>query len=227
MFSNITSEKMQGYLAGLVVICLALAVVIVGVPSPEEILAEENEARLAARSVFVAPAELLDLTHYNGDDLHLLMLDVRSAEDYENFHIPGAQNMPVAEVATVLETDLITDTTAIVVMSNDETAALEAWWTLASHEGVSAYMLCGGVNNWLGTFVDESLKESLAVAEPQDDEAAYVFDGSLMAEAGKRRAAEPDPADFEIEYDAAIKIGAGGGGAEVEEEAPADAGGCG
>lgn len=230
MFSMTTPEKTQGLLAGLAVFCLAVAVILIGVPSLEERIATRNEAILAARSAHVHPGELLDLLQQVGDDFHVLMLDVRSEADYESFHIAEAQHIATSEIVdTVLDDNLVkyfADTTAIIVMSNDETAATEAWRLLAANESLHVYILDGGVNNWLNVFANEALLEDFAVTDQQDDEPGYVFDSSMRSVAGKHLAADPDPADFDIEYEAAVTIGTEGG-AEVEEVEPVDTGGCG
>ncbi len=217
---------MQAFIAGLAVFCLTAAVIIIGVPSLEERIAAEIEARLTTRSVHVHPGELLDLANNDDDDLHVLMLDVRSEADYENFHIADARHVSTTGIVdTVMDINLIkyfAGKTAIVVMSNDETAATEAWRTLITEDSLHVYILDGGVNNWLNVFADEELREAFAVTDRGDDEPGYIFDSTLMAE--ENPAANPDPDEFDISYETKVVIGTG----EETEAAPeADTGGCG
>jgi hypothetical protein len=99
-------------------------------------------------------------------------------------------------------------------MSNDETAATEAWKLLRAESVPSVYILEGGINGWIDTFADETFKDGHPVSAVADDQLAYPFDLALGA--GYPFAA-PDPAlASRLEYTPKIKLeikrGPGGGG---------------
>lgn len=227
MFS-ITPEKIPGLIAVFAVICLAVAGIIIGQPCMEEVKAAETEALLTNRTVHVHPGELLYLLRNNNDDLYTIALDVRSAAEYESFHINDAHYTSISEIMITLEELEVVkgalDQIVIVVMSNDETAATEAWRALMDQEVPNIFILDGGANNWLNVFACETFKETYAIADKQDDEPGYLFDTSLSAAAGQCLAADPNLADFDITYETRVNIGSG---AEPGEGEVAPTGGCG
>ena len=84
------------------------------------------------------------------------MLDVRSEGDYNMFHILDAEHVPADEIPDMLD-DFIQEpaNTVFVVMSNDETAATEAWKIMVAESVPNVYILSGGINGWLDTFAGE------------------------------------------------------------------------
>jgi rhodanese-related sulfurtransferase len=210
MFPKITPEKIPGLIAVVAVICLAAVTLVIGQTGI-------NEAPLDARSVHVHPGELLNLLH----SPEIVMLDVRSEESFDNFHIVNAQNVPVDEIVdAVLAMELDEEEVSIVVMSNDETAAAEAWRVLAAEDITNVFILEGGVNNWLNIFTDEEMKALYIVDGRKNEECGYVFGTDLRAAAAKNLVANPNPEAFTISYIAKI-------GAEPVAAEPASGGGCG
>jgi len=218
MFPKITPEKIPGLIAVVAVICLVAATVVIGEP--------DIESPMVDRSMYVHAGEMLTLLH----STEIVMLDVRGTEEFDNFHIINAQNVPVAEIVDAVlemgldakdveETEEASDI-SIVVMSNDETAAVEAWQALVAADIMNVYILEGGVNNWLNLFADEELKALYIVDGRQDGDCAYVFGTDLRAAAAKNLIANPNPEVFTISYIAKI-------GAAPAAAAEPDAGGCG
>lgn len=103
------------------------------------------DARIRSRSVFIDPAELLHLIHNN--QVERLLLDVRDESDYNVFHLKDAVRTTIAEIDQFWVKSIRPEQ-VIVVMSNDEARAVEAWKHLAVHRGINAYVLAGGVNRW-------------------------------------------------------------------------------
>jgi hypothetical protein len=101
--------------------------------------------------------------------------------------------------------------TVFVLMSNDEAAATEAWKILEAESVPNAYILEGGVNNWIELFGDDDLAKFNAGAG--NDELCYIFDSALGS---NYAAAEPDLHGEELEYtpkvEMEIKRGPVGGG---------------
>jgi hypothetical protein len=192
---------------GAVALCaVALGVIVIGAPSTEQKyakMAESKEAALAARDVQIAPAELFHTMYDN--KLQLLMVDVRSENDYNLFHLRGARNVPIGAVKTIVP-ELLAQAAAnrvIVVMSNDEASATTAWKTFVAEAIPNVYILEGGVNNWLAFFgQDEPTITARDNALP--DALDYAFPAAL---GDRYECAAPSLIEHEtLEYTPKIKL---------------------
>ena len=72
-----------------------------------------------------------------------------------------------------------------------------------------------GVNNWIGTFGDDSYLREQRVIERALEQPAYRFEAALGA---RHPAAEPNPAAYEFEFEPKVKL---------ELKRAAEGGGCG
>jgi rhodanese-related sulfurtransferase/uncharacterized membrane protein (DUF485 family) len=191
--------------AGALVVA-ALAIVAIGQPNTVEKwarIAAEKEAALADRSVQIHPGELLASLADN--QLQIIMLDVRSEADFNLFHLHGAENVPLAQVESIVPTLLAqtANNVVVVLISNDETAATEAWKVLAANSVPNIYILEGGVNNWIAVFAQDDPSIRPLAASPGDDRPRYLFDAAL----GDRYAsADPNPREWELEYTPKIQL---------------------
>jgi rhodanese-related sulfurtransferase len=115
-------------------------------------LAPEKETLLAERAVQIHPGELL--TSLADNQLNIVMLDVRDEADYNLFHIRRARHLPLDDVAAAIPALQLeaAANTVYVLMSNDETAATEAWKLMVAESVPNVYILEGGLNNWLTVF---------------------------------------------------------------------------
>jgi rhodanese-related sulfurtransferase/uncharacterized membrane protein (DUF485 family) len=160
---------------------------------------------LENRLVFISPAEAFK-ARYN-QAMNPIYLDVRSEADYNLYHIESAINVPqnrLAEVLPVLLTEPPTNS-VFIVMSNDETAAVEAWKFLSASAVPNVYILEGGVNNWIAFFGQDD-KTLAAQPKPQagDDELAYIFPVALGS---AYESCSPSPVEYEnLEFVAKIKL---------------------
>lgn len=182
---DLSKEPKWRYGAGAVLLGGAFAVLIIGQPTALDRwvnIRTEEEQRLANREVQISPAELVATTY--DDALRLILLDLRDEADYNQFHLRearlvGAADLP--ELAKELRDEPANS--VVVLMSNDETAATEAWKQLRSDSVRNLYILEGGINGWLQTFGDEALlarsmdgpEDSLRFAFPAALGAGYVF----------------------------------------------------
>lgn len=217
--------RLRLYGAGALVV-LALAVMFIGSPSLEERYQKLSFTRtdtipglngaepviethiysademLEKRLVQVAPAELFT-TKYS-QKINLIMLDVRPEADYNLYHINGAINIPMDKLQSVIP-DLLSEPPAnsvFVLMSNDESAATEAWRTLSASSVPNVYILEGGINNWIAFFgKDEGFQPAASVGE---DQLGFIFPAAL---GNKYESCDPNPAYFEeLEFEAKIKL---------------------
>lgn len=205
------------YAGALILLVAAIGVIAVGQPTPTdrwERIAPKMEPLLTNREVQIHPGELLNLMH--DDQLNLVMLDVREEDDYNLFHIIDAQRIPLDGVAVQVPW-LLTEpeNTVIVVMSNGEAHASEAWKTLVAESVPNVYILEGGLNYWLDIFDDQAGDLRLAAPIFGDETLRHTFDAALGS---KHPASEPDPDAFDLEYTPKLKLD--------RQQAPSG-GGCG
>ncbi len=211
-----------------VLVAAAFAVVFIGSPSLEEKYAKLSFTRtetipqlnadpiintltytademLENRLVFVTPAEAFK-AKYN-QAMNPVYIDVRSESDYNLYHIEDAVNVPVERLAEVVPV-LLTEPPAnsvFIVMSNDETAAIEAWKFLSASSVQNVYILEGGVNNWIAFFgQDDKTLAAQPKANPGDDKLAYTFPAALGS---SYESCSPSPIEYEkLEFEARIKL---------------------
>jgi rhodanese-related sulfurtransferase len=194
---------------------LALATIVIGQPNTQDKwarIAPEKELQLDARAVQIQPGELLATMHDH--KVNLVMLDVRAEADYNLFHLEGARRVDPAELPELSKQMQVQQplNTVVVVMSNDETQATQAWQVLSAESAPNPYILEGGINGWLATFEAHNGQTAPALAAGED-ELKWVFPAALGA---KTPAAAPSPEEFLLEYVPKIQLknkkGAGGGG---------------
>jgi rhodanese-related sulfurtransferase len=218
-FGNKAPEPKARFVGAGVFVMLAVGIAILGQPTTSDrwqMLAPEKQPQLDQRTYQIHPAELLHTMHEH--KLNLVMIDVRDEADYNIFHLLDADHIPLADIPDhVHEFIALPPNTVFVVMSNDETAATEAWKTMVAESVPNVYILEGGINNWLltyGTPYEEDFcagkKENAA-----DEELQYDF---TIALGSGCPAAFPDPEEFEFEFEPKI---------ELELKRAPSGGGCG
>ena len=157
---------------------------------------------LEKRLVQIVPAELFKAI-YN-QKVNLIMLDVRSESDYNMYHIKGAINAPVDRLPGILP-DLLAEPPAnsiFVLMSNNESAATNAWKLLVASSVPNVYILEGGINNWIAFFGhDEGFQQASSFGS---DELGYIFPAALGS---RYESCDPNPIQYEeLEFEAKIRL---------------------
>lgn len=206
------------YAAWFGTLALALAIIVIGQPDNAAKwahIAPEKTQQLENREVQIAPGELLNALA--DDQVRVIMLDVRSEADYNLFHIRNARHVDMDQLLDVAE-ELLQDPkisqTVIVLMSNDEQAATEAWKVLAAEEVPNIYILEGGINHWLEIFAVH--EEDIQPRENAPEDALrYTFPAAL---GDRYEAADPFIHEWELEYEPKIKL---------EQRRGPSTGGCG
>jgi len=195
----------------------AVAIVFIGSPSFEEKYARAQIVRtvegeqvkyspdelLANRMAQIHPGELLNAMA--DDRLRVIVVDVRPENEYNLFHIKGAVNIPLAEIANFIPALLEQQAanTVYVAVGNDEAAATEAWKMLVANSVPNVYILEGGLNHWIAVFGEA--EEGITPRQTAIvDALRFAFHAAL----GDRYAcANPSPlAGWEIEYQPKIQL---------------------
>lgn len=106
-------------------------------------------------------------------DPSLLLVDVRSEEEFQKYALPRSVNVPLEKL---MEGDNLSyfgiQGTKVVFVSNDDIKA-DQMWVLTKRLGYnSTYVMRGGLNEWMQTIIDP--QQPLESAS-SDDFATYTF----------------------------------------------------
>lgn len=171
--------------ASAALVFMALFLVFSGQPSPGDkwnrIKAEESK-KLESREVYIHPGELLEVM--NDPLLYSRLLDIRSETDYNLFHLENARRVTFENIHNIhFMKGLynVPGNTVIVLMSNNETNATEAYKLLKGQGVLNLYILSGGINNWLRFFpLDEAVAAKVEPEPPVSEEILnYVFNKAV------------------------------------------------
>lgn len=80
------------------------------------------------------------------------VLDIRSQEDFEKYHIPGALSIPLNKLFDKSSKDFILPYKMKILVSNGNTKAGQAWVLMRSKGYKDVFVLHGGMNYWVDTF---------------------------------------------------------------------------
>ena len=199
--------KMFGAVA---LLAVAALVMVIGQPSARdrwERIAPEKEVLLRERQVQIHPGELIDLAR--NPMVNLLMLDVRDEVEYNLFHLIDARRVELDDLANAAQMgDLLnlSNSSVIVLVSNDETKATEAWKLLTAQSVLNVYILEGGINNWLDLFGHLGHERCAELAPTGNGSTLrHVFESAVGAD---QPGADPDSHGdhHELEYTPKVKL---------------------
>ncbi|KAF0196487.1 MAG: hypothetical protein FD166_2442 [Bacteroidetes bacterium] len=107
------------------------------------------------------------------NDPSLLLIDVRTAEQFKEFSVPGSVNIPLDSLLTTSSIGIMSNKDIDKVFcSNSELTADQAW-ILAKRQGIETiFVMQGGVNKW---FDDIVKVEEPSPTEPSEAIALYRF----------------------------------------------------
>ncbi|HNY01955.1 MAG TPA: rhodanese-like domain-containing protein [Bacteroidales bacterium] len=159
----------------LTLVLLLLALVIALVPQnttrPYKLTAEQLLTEIRTGTQFVSPDEVAD--RIIKKDPSLQLIDVRNPREFDVFSLPGAINIPLQDILSEKNTDLLNQGTKMnIFYSNGSTEANEAWLLTRQIGYQNNYVLQGGLNYWMETIVNPQKPGTL----PANDEMArYDF----------------------------------------------------
>jgi rhodanese-related sulfurtransferase len=102
-------------------------------------------------------------------DPSLLLIDVRSSDEFNKFSLPNSVNVPLDSLLTGSNLSYFgIPGTKVVFISNDDINADQAW-VLSKRLGYnSTYVMTGGLNRWMETIIQP--------VEPSEDEPLTAFE---------------------------------------------------
>ncbi len=192
---ELNGRRFHPAVLGIPAAVLLMPVMLYALPDADEayaLRADEYGAALEARDVHVHPAELLEYM-YN-DDVVLDVIDVRDESSYNLFHLLDASHVELDELDAIWTQDDVPNR-LVVVASNDERHATQAWKRLTAMKVANVYVLDGGINHWLDEFGEASVLDSVPSPERQGDETLCHTLGSALGD--RHHASRPSRHDLE------------------------------
>jgi len=154
------------------IVFLSLGLIIAAIPNNKtlqfKVSANSMIEEFQSRSQFVHPDEMII-----SDDPSLQLIDLRSAEEYQEFHLPGSINIPFSDLLKndyryIIDQDLKLN----VFYSNGSVTANEAWMITRQLGYRNNYVLEGGLNYWAETIMNP---EKPGATSPNEEIARYNF----------------------------------------------------
>ncbi len=163
---------------------IPLAVIIALIPenttSPFKLTMEELMAQVTEGSQYFTTDQIAD--YIVQKDPSILLIDVRPKDEYEVYHLPGAINIPLADISSDEWRDYLDqDARTNVFYSNGTVSANQAWLICTQRGFKNNYVLEGGLNYWAETIMNP---QKPAATAPDDEFARYDFRQAMNAALG-------------------------------------------
>lgn len=121
--------------------------------------------------------EAEDVAHWIIDkEPGVFIVDIRPAGDYMKYHIPGAINIPLEKLLEKSSLELMDPSATLVLTSNGNTKASQAWLLLKEKGYDDVYVLHGGMNHWV-----EAFSAPRKPVEPYTDDEVFRYQFRLAA----------------------------------------------
>jgi rhodanese-related sulfurtransferase len=164
--------KARTYLA---IVFITLGLVMAAIPqntthpyklAPDQLLEQVNSG-----VQYFSPDQVADMIIT--EDPSFLLIDVRSQDEYEEFHLPGAVNIPLPDLLSdEWKPYLNQDVRHNIFYSNSTVKANEAWMITLQLGYKNNYVLQGGLNYWVETIMNPEAPEA---TNPNEEIAKYNF----------------------------------------------------
>jgi rhodanese-related sulfurtransferase len=159
----------------LAVFIVPLGLIIAAVPpnktKPYKLTADQLLSEANARTQYVTPDVVADMIIKKDPSLRLI--DVRSQDEFEKFSLPGAINIPAADLLSDKYSDILNqDLKMNVFYSNGTVTANEAWMVTRQLGYTNNYVLEGGLNYWFDAILNP---QKPASTSPDEEFARYDF----------------------------------------------------
>ena len=143
----------------LLVLGALLALSPAGLRQAEQLSAQDISHMVTGKSDHVTAEEVSAWIIDKQPDL--LIVDLRSSEEYQQYHLPGAVNIPLTRLFEPESLDQLSDLYTIVLYSNGGTHAAQAW-VLLQQMGIKSYVMLGGLNYWVDAILNPQPPGDLA-----------------------------------------------------------------
>jgi rhodanese-related sulfurtransferase len=136
---------------------IPLGLIIAAIPQnktkPYKLTADELLNEVNTRTQYLTPDAVADMIV--NKDPSFQLVDVRSQEEFEKFSLPGAINIPLADLLSDKYADILNqDIKMNIFYSNGTLNANEAWMVTRQLGYTNNYVLEGGLNYWFDTILN-------------------------------------------------------------------------
>jgi rhodanese-related sulfurtransferase len=154
---------------------VSLGIIVAFVPkqaiTPMKISSEQIVTEIKQKAYFISSDDLASII-INKDPLYKLV-DVRDVAEFQSYSLPGATNIDLKDIISPdMEEFMNQDKYTIIMYSNSNLEAVEAWILCRQKGYENIYVLQGGLNNWYETIVNP---KHPATTLPDEDQAKYDF----------------------------------------------------
>ena len=150
---------------------LSVAMIPENTTQPYKLTAHKMLEEVQYGSELIHPDELADWLV--NKDPSIQMIDVRSPEEYDNFSLGNAINIPLSDILSKDWVDYLDQGVKMnILYSNGSTESHEAWMILRQLGYQNNYVLQGGLNYWVETILNS---EHPITTSPDDEIAKYNF----------------------------------------------------
>jgi rhodanese-related sulfurtransferase len=172
---------------------IPMGLIIAAVPQnttkPYKLTAEELLSEVNTRTQYVTPDVVADMIIKKDPSLRLI--DVRSRDEFEKFSLPGAINIPSADLLSDEYSDILNqDIRMNIFYSNGTLIANEAWMITRQLGYNNNFVLEGGLNYWFDAILNPSKPPSTS---PDEEFAKYDFRKSASQALGGGGVVETSP----------------------------------
>ena len=163
---------------------IPLGIIIAAVPPDRvkhfRLTADELLQEAGAGVQFVSPDVVADMLVQKDPSLRLI--DVRTPEEFDAYHMEGAINIPLSSLLSDEYTDILNQEAYMnVFYSNGSVYANQAWMITRQLGYENNFVLEGGLNYWFGNILSP---EAPSQTNPNEEFAKYDFRKSAAAALG-------------------------------------------
>ncbi len=159
----------------LAIFIIPLGLIIAAVPQnktrPYKLSADQLLGEANTRTQFIAPETVADMIVKKDPSFQLI--DVRNPDEFDKFSLPGAINIPVADLLSDKYADILNqDVKTNIFYSNGTIIANEAWMITRQLGYKNNLVLEGGLNYWFDAILNPQKPTSTS---PDEEFAKYDF----------------------------------------------------
>ena len=189
----------------LAIIIIPMGLIIAAVPQnktrPYKLTADQLLGEANTRTQYIAPETVADMIVKKDPTLQLI--DVRNQDEFEKFSLPGAINIPVADLLSDKFSDILNqDVKMNIFYSNGTITANEAWMVTRQLGYKNNFVLEGGLNYWFDAILNP---QKPATTSPDEEFAKYDFRLSAGKALGGGIAAQAAPAQSALSSKPALQ----------------------
>jgi rhodanese-related sulfurtransferase len=159
----------------LAIFIIPMGIIIAAVPQnktkPYKLTADQLLGEANTRTQYIAPETVADMIIKKDPSVQLI--DVRSQDDFEKYSLPGAINIPLADLLADKFADVLNQEVKMnILYSNGTITANEAWMVTRQLGYKNNFVLEGGLNYWFESILNP---QKPASTSPDEEFAKYDF----------------------------------------------------